>query len=278
MSIAAHKLLSEITADEAMILIGNFAHRVKQADAAARREEVKIGTELGRLREDSVEYALAVCALASQNFESQKAQFSELVRLLNKIRPPTTGGRMASKNIPETFGGMWPHQRLGHRNWTSFVTTPRSGERDPSDPTKYRRPPGLGWSKQYESNIAAGFKQIEELVRRAMPEASPEEHAKRVDEVTEGAGVELTKLFGEKEVTSPGNFNQGEAACVTESLAAGKVTASDVRERGPEALKNPRPKRQRSEATVDSVVKTVRRWNPEAIRELIARLEEVLAA
>jgi hypothetical protein len=269
-----------MTADEAMILIGNFAQRVKQADAAARREEAKIGVELGRLPENSVEYALAVCALASQEFESQRAQFSELVRLLRKIRPPRGKGRMAREPIPPEFGDMWPHERLGHLNWTSFVTTKRSGERDPNNPEKYIKPPGLGWAKAYESNIAKGFEQIEKLVQQAMPNATPEERDAKVDEVTAGAGPDATFAMGTKVVGS-NNLDTVAARAAADALASGAVAADDIRERGAEALTDPRPKgRQRgATADVDGVLRKVSKWPLDAVRELVSRLEhEVLRA
>lgn len=246
---APHSSIEEITADDVVRLIGNFAHFVKRADAAARREQSKLGTELGSLAPDSVEYALAVCALASEEFLSQKEQFGQLVRLIDEIRPPKTGGRMGRQKPPEQFGDKWPHERLQHSNWTQFVTTPRQGVRDPEDESRLLRGPGLGWSKQYESNIFRGFEEIEKWAKRENPGATEADVTARVDATLAGAGVKVVETIGWK-VTPGSNFEGPQATLALDALAAGEVTSDDVQERGADALTNPRPKGQRKQTDI----------------------------
>lgn len=272
-----HKTLDELPADEAMRLIGNFAHYVKSADAEARRAQSRLGLELGSLALDSVEYALAICALASEENQSQKDQFAQLVRILRTIRPPTTGGRMGRPPVPEQFGDLWPHERLVHKTWTSFVTTPRKGERDPENEQRYAKPPGLGWSKQYESNIAKGVLSIEEMVKRANPEAPPETVATKVDEVTAGAGADTTYAIGEK-VKGPFNLDSpAQAELVLQNLATSATTAEDIRARGAEALTDPKPKGKRR-GKVERAFEIIERMNHAELLELDRQIRPLIVA
>lgn len=259
---------------EQVVRAFGFAHELEEralgVDGAARVAEGR----LTAIDPASAEYALAVAALVSKGNESVQRNFAILMRFLGEIRPPQTGGRMATKQIPERFKGEWPHQRLGHRTWTDFVTAPIRGEVD-GRTREFKKPPGLGWTKDYEGKLHKGYEVIRDLVTRAMPEAPPEAIAARVDEVAQGAGARAVEEIGK--VGARPDLDTPAAAQVTESLAAGAVTADDIRERGAEALTAPRPKGER-ETPIEQVMKKVRRWNPEAIRELIARLEEVLAA
>lgn len=272
-----HAHISELKPHEVSRFRAGFIADVKDrafnVDGAVSIAQGKLTT----IDPASVEYALALTALVTEENETMRRNFAYLMRFIAEIRPPSTGGKMRTSSVPEKFKGQWPHERLGHSNWTAYVTTKVEGEID-GKTREFRKPPGLGWSKQYESNLHKGYERIRELVGRSLPDARPEDVERRVDEVAQGAGADATMWLGGSKVVGPITLEGEEAAKAVASLAAGAVTADDIRERGTEALTQPRPKRQRSEANVDSVVKTVRRWNPQAIRELIARLEEVLAA
>ena len=179
---------------------------------------------------------------------------------------------MRMAEIPDRFKGKWPHERLGHKTWTAFVTSDPAGKIDGKTRT-FTEPPGLGWKKQYESNLFKGRVCILELVERALPAATPEERSAKVDAVVDAVGPDTTQTIGWK-VTGPSNFSPDAAAQAVEALAAGEVAADDIRERGPEALTKPRGRQTKSR--IDQALRIVQRMTPQELYEFEAHFDMFL--
>lgn len=278
----AHEKLSDMNYEEVVRLFGfarDFKEQSQRFEGAGRVVEGKLTT----LDPASAEYALAVTTLVAEGddslHESARENFALLLRVLSEIRPPKAGrGPMRKKDVPEKFGGMWPHERLGHKSWTSFVTSPPRGELDKGT-RQFVRPPGLGWSSQYETNQFKGRKFIVELVDQARPEASEEEKKQAIDAAVAGAGVKGTKVLGCLNKHRVKLDGQGQAALALDAVTSGSVTAEDISERGSEALTNPRPKGKRrgkvekAFALVDSMTPSERLDFDRQIRPLIEAAE-----
>lgn len=114
------------------------------------------------------------------------------------------------------------------------------------------------------------------LVEEAMPCATPAEKARRVDEATQGAGVELVRDLGASKVVRPDNLSEADAEAALDSMTARSVTAEDVRERGAEALTSPRAKGKASDP-VPSVVRAFLKLGPDDRRRAFADISRHMA-
>jgi hypothetical protein len=146
-----------------------------------------------------------------------------------KRRAPLARGAPRAKT-----GGGTPTSRLACPRSLASLNVASSGA------------PGLGWSKQYESNLSKGYGTIVAIVAKAMPSASEGDRAKAIDAAAHGAGVLATKAMGQVNMdVYLGSTTEQQATAALAALTSGEVTADDIADRGSEALTNPRPKGER---------------------------------
>jgi hypothetical protein len=129
--------IREMPRMEADVWASNFSHRISECamslDAAVRVAEGNLTV----IQPETVQYALAMSGIARAMVSASRPLIAHAVDVLSALRPDSNR---------ETFGGRYPHERMGHASWVDFVAAPREGLINIEDRT-YTTTPGLGLSR-----------------------------------------------------------------------------------------------------------------------------------